>query len=119
MKNRLKTAKFRRTTRVRRKIRQVINSPRLSVYRSNKGIYAQIIDDGTGKTLVSVSEKEIKKEGEKKLTRIEKAGMAGKLLAEKALKKKIKKVVFDRGSYRYHGRVKALAEGSRAGGLIF
>ncbi len=96
---------------------------RLSVYRSNKAIYAQIIDDRVGKTLVSVSEKEIKTavvEGkEKKMTKIAKAGMVGKLLAEKALEKKIKKVVFDRGSNRYHGRVKALAEGSRAGGLIF
>lgn len=89
---------------------------RLSVFRSNKHIYAQIIDDSMGKTLLSVSEKEVKEE---KVTKTEKAKTLGLLLAKKAGTKKITKVVFDRGSFRYHGRVKALADGAREGGLEF
>lgn len=90
---------------------------RISVYRSSKRIYAQIIDDLKGKTIVSVTEKEIKSDN--KMTKIDKAKMIGSLLAQKAKKVKIDKIVFDRGKYRYHGRVKALADGAREGGLKF
>ena len=92
--------------------------PRLAVFRSHKSIYAQIIDDAKGKTLVAANEKSIKWP-KKKLTKTEKALAVGEALATKALKKKIKEVVFDRRKYRYHGRVKALAEGARKGGLVF
>ncbi|OGM06061.1 50S ribosomal protein L18 [Candidatus Woesebacteria bacterium GWB1_43_5] len=89
--------------------------PRLSVYRSSKHIYGQLIDDEKGITLVAVSDKEL-------LTKANKSVLAdevGKLLAKKALAKKIKSVVFDRGAYRYLGRVKHLAQGAREGGLKF
>jgi large subunit ribosomal protein L18 len=98
---------------------------RLSVYRSNKYIYAQIIDDREGKTLVSASEKDLVLQGKtkhaklSKESKIAKAKLVGEKLAEKAKIKKITKVVFDRGNCRYHGRVKALAEGARKGGLVF
>lgn len=89
--------------------------PRLCVFRSNKHIYAQIIDDEKGITLVSASDLELKS----KKNRIETAFEVGKLIAKKALEKKIEKVVFDRSRYKYHGRVKSLAEGAREGGLKF
>lgn len=89
---------------------------RLSVFRSNKYISAQIIDDTKGETLVSVSEKELK---EAKGTKTERAKNLGFILAKKARDKKISKVVFDRGEFAYHGRVKALAQGAREGGLKF
>lgn len=107
-------SKTRRITRIRKKIAFVSDRPRLSVFRSNVNIYAQIIDDVKAKTLVSASSKEIK--GTKK---IEQAMEVGKLIAKKAQDAKIKSVVFDKGAYKYHGRVKALAEGARDGGLIF
>jgi len=100
-----------RKARVRVKILGRESRPRLSVFRSNRFIYGQIIDDKKGKTLVSFSGK-----GKAK-TKV--AFMVGEKLAKLALAKKIKSVVFDRGSYRYHGRVKALAEGARKGGLEF
>lgn len=87
--------------------------PRLSVFRSNKHIYAQIVDDSKGVTLIS--ESDIKISGTKK----EKAYNIGKKLAQKALKKKISKIVFDRGGFLYHGRVEELAKGAREGGLKF
>jgi len=90
--------------------------PRLSVYRSLKNIHAQLIDDENGKTLVYASAKDI---GGKKLNKTEAAKEIGKILAEKAVAKKIIKVVFDKGAYKYHGRVKALADGAREGGLKF
>lgn len=107
-----------RKKRLQRRVRSKIKpgKMRLSVFRSNKQIYAQIIDDKEGKTLLSVSEKEIKGE---KATKVEKAKTLGLLLAKKSKSKKITKVVFDRGRFRYHGRVKALAEGAREGGLEF
>ncbi|MFA5133453.1 MAG: 50S ribosomal protein L18 [Patescibacteria group bacterium] len=105
--------KRRRKARVR--VAATSERPRLSVFRSLKEIYAQIIDNGKGATLVSVSTKEIKD----KKNKTESAQDAGKLLAEKAIAKGIKKVVFDRSSYQYHGRVKALADGAREGGLEF
>jgi len=104
------------------KIKGTTKRPRLSVFRSSKAIYAQIIDDGKGKTLVAASEKDLNKKTKKQKnqkTRTQKARMVGEILAQKASKKDIKTVVFDRGKYRYHGRVKALAEGARKGGLKF
>jgi len=89
--------------------------PRLSVYRSNKFVYAQIIDDEKGTTLLGVSEKHL---GDgKKTNKIDAAKEVGLLLAKKALEKKIKMVVFDKGSYAYHGIIQAFAEGAREGGL--
>lgn len=105
-----------RKKRVRGSLKGTIRRPRLSVFRSNRYLYAQIIDDDKGKTLVSCSLKEVK---EKKSNKKEMAEALGNALAKKALKKGIKKVVFDRGSFAYHGRVAALAEGARKGGLKF
>ena len=107
----------RRHKRVRAKISGTAKIPRLCVFRSNKHIYAQLIDDTQGKTLLSASDLEIKFKGKK--TKTEKAFEVGKLIAKKAQEKKIQKIVFDRGGYKYHGRVKALAEGAREGGLKF
>jgi len=92
--------------------------PRLSVFRSNKHIYAQIIDDTKGETLVSASDFDVKKTDSKK-SRLELAFEIGKILAERSLKKKVKMVKFDRGRYKYHGIIKQLAEGARGGGLKF
>lgn len=105
----------RRHGRVRAKVSGSAERPRLSVYRSNKGMYLQLIDDLDGKTLASASLRELKAAGKK----TEASQELGKLLAKKAKEKKIDRVVFDRGSYKYHGRVKAAAEGARAGGLEF
>ncbi len=90
---------------------------RLSVFRSNKEIYAQVIDDRAGKTLVAVSGHDLKEDF--KGTKTVKAKELGKILAKKALDKKVSEVFFDRGRCKYHGRVKALAEGAREGGLKF
>ncbi len=109
--------KQKRARRVRMKIKGTVKSPRLSVYKSNKVIFAQLIDDDKGVTLLAVSEKDLSK-AEKK-TKTEKAKEVGLIIAKKSLAKKIESVVFDRGSYIYHGRVKALAEGAREGGLKF
>lgn len=113
-------------TRKKRKIinrKKIISNkklPRLSVFRSNKHIYAQIIDDQKGKTLVSASDKKIKKnKAKKELTKNIAAQTVGANLADEAKKAKITKVCFDRGAYKYHGRVKVLAEAARKGGLIF
>lgn len=105
--------------RVRKKIRGSFEKPRLSVYRSNKEIYAQIIDDDNGKTLASASSKEktIAEKGD--INKSEKAKLVGISVAEKAKQADIEQVVFDRNGYLYHGRVKALAEGAREGGLKF
>ncbi len=111
---------LRRKKRVRKKIRGTPERPRLCVYRSLKHIYAQIIDDVAGRTLVAAStlDKELrgKLDGLKKT---EKAREVGKLIAKRAIEKGIKKVVFDRNGFLYHGRVKALADGAREGGLEF
>jgi len=106
--------KTRRQIRTRNKIKN-IDRPRVTIFRSNKFIYAQIIDDTKNETIIGVSEKNLKLEG----TKSEKAKALGLLLAQKAKVKKVKKVVFDRGSYSYHGRVKMIAEGLREGGLDF
>ena len=103
--------------RIRSKLRAISKRPRLSVFRSNKFLYAQIIDDAEGKTLIGLSEGQLKQDA--KSPRLERAKLLGTKLAEAALKKKIKEVAFDKGQYAYHGRVKALAEGAREGGLIF
>ena len=106
----------RRHQRVRNKISGTTNVPRLNVFRSNSQIFAQIIDDENGITLVSSSSVELKiKNG----GNVEGATLVGKDIAEKAKKKNIEKVVFDRGGYLYHGRVKALAEAARENGLEF
>ena len=113
----------RRHARVRGKVFGTKEKPRLSVFRSLKHIYAQLIDDEKGKTLVAASDLELKsfldKVGRKRIKKIEIAKEVGKLIAKKALAKKINYVVFDRGGYKYHGRVKALAEGARENGLKF
>ena len=110
-----KRAKIKR--RIRKNVFGTTEQPRLSVFRSNKQIYAQIIDDEKGITLVSASSYKVKEvEGKNKS---EQATIVGKEVAEKAIKAGVKSVVFDRNSYQYHGRVKALAEGAREGGLIF
>jgi large subunit ribosomal protein L18 len=108
--------KIRRLHRVRSKVAQNLGIPRLSVFRSNQHIWAQIIDDKHGKTLVSASTKTIK---DLKGNKSEKAAEVGKKIAALAITKKIINVRFDRGNYRYHGRVKALADGARLGGLKF
>jgi large subunit ribosomal protein L18 len=109
----------RRTATVRRKVK-LTGRVRLSVFRSSKHIYAQVIDDTKGETLVAASslEKTMREAGTKGAD-IGAAKAVGKLLAERAIQKGIKDVVFDRGGYLYHGRVKALADAARAGGLNF
>ncbi len=103
--------------RVRKKITGTPARPRLSVYRSNKSIYAQIIDDLTGHTLTSASS--VEEAVEKTVNKSEQAKAVGKILAERATQLNISAVVFDRGGYLYHGRVKALADGAREAGLSF
>ncbi|SRR6266498_3206231 len=109
-----KDRKIQRQTRIRKKVAKVSDRPRLSVFRSNTFVYAQIIDT-SGNTLMGVSERTLK--GQEKVTPIERAKAVGKAIAELALAKKIKEVAFDKGRFAYHGRVKALAEGAREGGL--
>jgi large subunit ribosomal protein L18 len=108
--------RIRRHARIRAKIEGAAECPRFSVFRSNRGMSLQLIDDAAGKTLVSAVAKEIE---DKKLNKTELAAALGKLLAEKAAAKKIEKVVFDKSFYKFHGRVKAAAEGARAAGLKF
>ncbi len=102
---------------IRRKIKGTNERPRLSVYRSNKAIYCQLIDDVNGLTLASASsqEKDVAGSGNKS----DQAKKVGQLLAERAKSSNVESVVFDRGGYLYHGRVKALADGAREGGLVF
>lgn len=113
--------KFRRL-RIKMRIRKSINGtterPRLTVFRSNKQIYAQLIDDLEGKTLVAASSME-KSVAEKKGNKVEQAGLVGQLVAEKAKKAGIETIVFDRNGYLYHGRIKSLADAARKGGLKF
>jgi large subunit ribosomal protein L18 len=104
----------RRKIRVRARISGTASRPRLSVFRSNTGFYAQLIDDVNGKTLIAVSPKLLTK---KIAGKINQSLELGKMLAESAKKAGIESAVFDRGSYRYHGRVKAFADGAREGGL--
>ena len=112
--------KEKRRLKIRKSIRSKISGtkerPRVSVFKSNKAIYSQIIDDLSGSTLVSCSSVDIKKFGK---NNIESSKEVGVKLAEKAKKKGIKKVLFDRGGYVYHGKIKSFADGAREGGLIF
>ena len=114
-------ASDRRKARVRKALRErAYGRPRLSVHRSSKQIYCQIIDDTAGRTLASASSMEKDQRGALKTgANIEAAGTIGKLIAERAKAAGVAEVVFDRGGYMYHGRVKALAEGAREGGLKF
>lgn len=113
--------KLSRRERIKRGIRKRLTGsaerPRLSVYRSNKGIYAQIIDDSSGRTIVSASS--LSKGFTGSGSKSEQSKEVGKAVAEKALAAGVSKVVFDRNGYLYHGRVKSLAEGAREAGLIF
>ncbi|MEX2447127.1 MAG: 50S ribosomal protein L18 [Solirubrobacterales bacterium] len=108
--------RLRRRRRVRARIVGSAERPRLSVYRSNRGVFAQLVDDAAGRTLAAVNwtEPELRK-----LSAAAQAKRAGELLAERAKAAGIEACVFDRGGYRYHGRVRALADGARAGGLKF
>ena len=101
--------------RIRKKIQGTAEKPRLAVYRSNKQIYAQLIDDVKGHTIASANSKEAGATGPK----VDQSKAVGKLIAEKASAQNINSVVFDRGGYLYHGRVKAVAEGAREAGLVF
>jgi large subunit ribosomal protein L18 len=109
-------ARLRRRRRVRARIIGTADRPRLSVYRSNRGVFAQLIDDAAGHTLAAVNWTE---PDLRKLSATEQAKRAGELLAERAKAAGIESCVFDRGGYQYHGRVRALAEGAREGGLSF
>ena len=115
------SGKLSRRDRIKKGIRKKISGsserPRLSVYRSNKGIYAQVIDDVSGKTIVSASS--LSKDFSAKGNKSEQSVAVGTLVAEKAVAAGIKDVVFDRNGYLYHGRVKSLADGAREGGLNF
>jgi large subunit ribosomal protein L18 len=110
------TRRLRRRRRVRAKVRGTAERPRLSVFRSNRGIQAQLIDDTGGHTLAAVSwtEDELKS-----MPRMDQAKRVGELIAERAKQAGVEECVFDRGGYRYHGKVRALAEGAREGGLKF
>ncbi|HTU85651.1 MAG TPA: 50S ribosomal protein L18 [Solirubrobacteraceae bacterium] len=108
--------RLKRRRRVRAKIRGTAERPRISVFRSNRGIFAQLIDDDSGRTLVSVNWTETDLRG---LGPMEQAQRAGGLLAQRAVAAGISSAVFDRGGYQYHGRVRALADGAREGGLTF
>jgi len=124
--------RHRRHKKIRAKVFGTADKPRLCVFRSEKHIYAQLIDDEKAKTIVTSSDLELKEDKssfrpfvaarefkKNRGTKIEKAKEIGKLIAKKAKDLKIERVVFDRGGYKYHGRVKAVAEGAREGGLIF
>ena len=108
--------RLKRRRRVRARIKGTAERPRLSVFRSNKGIFAQLVDDAQGHTLAAVNWTE---PDLRKLNATEQAKRAGELLAERAKAAGIETCVFDRGGYQYHGRVKALADGAREGGLAF
>ncbi|MEI6447925.1 MAG: 50S ribosomal protein L18 [Actinomycetes bacterium] len=108
--------RLKRRRRVRAKVRGTAERPRISVFRSNRGINAQLIDDDAGRTICAVNWTEAELRGLKPL---EQADKAGQLLAERAKQAGVDSAVFDRGGYLYHGRVKALADGAREGGLTF
>jgi large subunit ribosomal protein L18 len=118
----IKTNREYRRTRIKLRIRKVVNgtaeTPRLTVFRSNKQMYVQVIDDTQGRTLVSASSK-IEAIANQKVTKIEQARLLGRLIAERTLEAGISSVVFDRNGYLYHGRVKSLADAAREGGLKF
>ena len=109
-----KLNRLQRHNSIRRKVVGTTEQPRLAVFRSSQHIYAQIIDDSNHKSLVAESDLKVGKG-----TKTERATLVGESLAKKALDKKIKKIVFDRGGFKYHGRIAALADGARRGGLEF
>ncbi len=120
--------RIKRHRRIRAKIKGTSKVPRLCVFRSAKHIYVQAIDDEKGRVLFQASDNEVNlknksndktEKKENKSRKVELSYLVGKLIAEKCLNQKIKKIIFDRGGYKYHGRVKALAEGAREGGLEF
>ena len=108
--------RLRRRRRVRAKVRGTAERPRLSVFRSNRGVFAQLVDDENGKTIAAVNwiEADLRK-----LARMDQATKVGELLAERARQAGVEACVFDRGGYRYHGRIRAIAEGARSAGLKF
>jgi large subunit ribosomal protein L18 len=108
--------RLRRRRRIRHKVRGSAERPRLSVFRSNRGIFAQLVDDDSGRTIAAVNWTEKDLRGQKPM---EQASKAGEMLAKRAGDSGVSACVFDRSGYRYHGRVKALAEGAREGGLAF
>jgi large subunit ribosomal protein L18 len=108
--------RLKRRRRVRAKVRGSAERPRISVFRSNRGIFAQVIDDDSGRTLAAVNWTEPDLRG---LSPMDQAKRAGELLAQRAKQAGVETAVFDRGGYQYHGRVRALAEGAREGGLVF
>jgi large subunit ribosomal protein L18 len=113
--NHARTSAEKRQRRVRMKVRGTVERPRLTVFRSNKATYLQVIDDSQGKTLASANSVALKTK--KSMTKTQKAEAVAADLAEKLKKVKVKKLVFDRGGYRYHGRVKAVADAIRAQGF--
>lgn len=114
-----KEKRKKRHQRIREKVRGTAEKPRLCVFRSNKHIYAQLIDDDNNVTLASATDLELKGKKKKSSKRTKASFEVGKLIAKKAKEMDIEKVVFDRAGYTYHGRVKSLAEGAREGGLKF
>lgn len=113
----MKDRRLKRRTRIRSKVQGTGDKPRLSVFRSNKYMYVQIINDEKGETILGASEKNLEKA--ETGNSIDKSKKLGMLIAKQAIAKKIKNVVFDRSGYAYHGKVKAIAEGAREGGLNF
>ena len=110
------TKRLKRRRRVRAKVHGSAERPRISVFRSNRGIFAQLVDDDSGRTIAAVNWTESALRG---LKPMEQAAKAGEVLAERAKAAGVESAVFDRGGYQYHGRVKALADGAREGGLAF
>jgi len=105
--------------RIRKKISGTLDVPRIAIFRSNKQIYAQVVNDLKGETILSASSIEKEIAAQTGIKKVEQAKLVGKLLASKCKEKGIEKVVFDRGGYKYHGRVKSLADAAREGGLNF
>lgn len=118
IKNKKEFRRLRIKNRIRKKVNGIPETPRLTVFRSNKQITAQIIDDTTGKTLVSASSV-VPSISTQKITKSDQSKLVGLLIAERAKEAGIEKIRFDRNGYLYHGRVKSLADGAREGGLIF
>lgn len=115
-----RVARSKRHNRVRRRVKGTSDCPRLNVFRSLQHIYAQVVDDEKGHTLVAASSLELSdKAAPNYKNKVESAKVVGKLLAERAISEGVRRVVFDRGGYKYHGRVKHLAEGAREAGLEF
>ena len=114
-----KAARIKRKKRIRKKIAGTPERPRLMVFRSLKNIYAQVVDDVAGHTLASASSLEKSADQPKFESKVDAAKYVGKLVAERAIEKGIKTVVFDRGGFLYHGRVKAVSDGAREAGLVF